>query len=210
MVRVDESVRVVIPRGMRFQIFALAHSHPMAGHLGERRTWARIGDTYTWFRSRKDVVLMVKSCLVCGKNSTKTVPVEGVPPSQWAMDDLGPLPKSEDGNQYVLVVTDMVWRILCHGVFRRSIADGDVLEFLVPPVLGGFGFINPNPNPRRTYAFESERIHESKSESGWIWIRIRITLESDLDSKCSNPAGFMNGFSTLRWLPVGEFFLESI
>ena len=116
-VRVDESVRVVVPRGMRFQIFALAHSHPMAGHPGERRTWARISETYTWFRSKRDVVIMVKGCLVCAKHNTrrvgsqaskKTVPVEGIPLSQWAMDVLGPLPKSGDGNQYILVVTDLL------------------------------------------------------------------------------------------------------
>lgn len=116
LVRVDESVRVVVPRDMRFQVFALAHSHPMAGHLGYPRTWARVSETYTWFRSAREIAELVRSCVVCAKHNTKrvglkaskkTVPVHGVPLSQWAMDVLGPLPKTENGNQYVLVITDL-------------------------------------------------------------------------------------------------------
>ena len=116
MVRVDDSVRVVVPKGMRFQIFALAHSHPMAGHLGFDRTWSRIKDTYLWFKSASEIQQLVSACLVCAENNTrrtglrasrKTVPVEGIPLSQWAMDVLGPLPESREGNLYILVVTDL-------------------------------------------------------------------------------------------------------
>lgn len=71
MVRLDESSKVVVPREMRFQVFALAHSHTMAGHSGYQRTWARINGTYMWFRSASQVANLVQSCLVCAKHNTK-------------------------------------------------------------------------------------------------------------------------------------------
>lgn len=112
---VDGELRIVVPRSMRRQIFAFAHSHEFAGHLGLERTRARIREKYFWFRSTEDIRKWKAECLTCAKHnvkrqapnvSKKAVPIKGVPLAQWAMDVVGPLPRSEKGNLFILVITD--------------------------------------------------------------------------------------------------------
>ena len=112
---VDGERKIIVPRGMRKLIFGFAHSHEFAGHLGVERTRKRIRESYFWFRSSQDISRWKSECLTCARHdvkrqaphvSSKTVPVKGSPLSQWAMDVLGPLPRSRRDNQFVLVLTD--------------------------------------------------------------------------------------------------------
>ena len=116
LLRVGEGHKVVVPRGMRGRVLGMAHSHPFAGHLGYKRTRERLTEQYYWYKSSEDVFEFIRRCLRCARNnvkrqaakvSKKTVPIQGVPLAEWAMDVLGPLPKSEQGNLYILVITDL-------------------------------------------------------------------------------------------------------
>ncbi|XP_018497315.1 uncharacterized protein LOC108865118, partial [Galendromus occidentalis] len=106
----------VVPQNMRLEIFRAAHCHPMAGHMGSKRTQKRIREFYYWYNMGKDVNDLKKGCLICAKNNVKrqksseprlTVGLVEVPLCQWAMDFLGPLPVSRNGYRNILVVTDL-------------------------------------------------------------------------------------------------------
>lgn len=107
----------VVPQGMRVSIFKAAHNHPMAGHMGIKRTYRRIRDFYFWFHMGEDIKRLKRSCLICAKNDIKrqghgeprrSVEVVNLPLCQWSMDFLGPLPQTRSGNRHILVVSDLV------------------------------------------------------------------------------------------------------
>ena len=87
---------------------------PLAGHLGKKKTMARISQRFYWPCMHKDVADFCRSCETCQKFQRRKVPRAPIIPlpvidepfSRVAMDIVGPLPRSRSGNQYVLV--------LCH------------------------------------------------------------------------------------------------
>ena len=108
--------QVVVPRELRNRVLEMCHDHPAAGHLGVRRTLARLTKSYYWHNVKKDVRNWCRSCLQCARNKIErqhhcegrgSVPVVGKPGSQWGADILGPLNTTIRGRRYVLVVTDL-------------------------------------------------------------------------------------------------------
>ena len=93
----------------------IAHSVPMAGHLGRDKTTQRILQRFYWPSVRHDVA---EYCEVCQKVSRKGVPpapliplpVVDDPFQRVAMDIVGPLPKSRSGKRYILVLCDYATR----------------------------------------------------------------------------------------------------
>lgn len=111
-----EGKQIVLPRKLRRTILSLAHDHPGAGHMGVRRTLARITAHYYWYNIKKDVRRWIQNCMACAKGKIHrarhgegldTVPIIGQPGAQWGADILGPLPTTCRGKKYVLVVTDL-------------------------------------------------------------------------------------------------------
>ena len=92
----------------------LAHSGPLAGHLGVSKTCRRILSHFYWPRIRSDVRKFCKECHVCQvvgnpnqKNPItllKPIPAFTEPFSKVMIDCVGPLPKTKAGNQYLLTI----------------------------------------------------------------------------------------------------------
>ena len=110
--------QLVLPRQARKIVLELAHSIPMAGHLGKRKTLQRILQRFYWPSIFKDVDEFCRSCCECQKTSPGRravaplvpLPVIEVPFERITMDIIGPLPRSRSGNRYVLVVCDYATR----------------------------------------------------------------------------------------------------
>ena len=102
--------RVVIPQDRRNSILALAHSNPLAGHLGVKKTTARIRRHFTWPGISRDIKDLCASCPQCqraarndqGKAPLSPLPVITVPFSRLALDVVGPMPRTKSGYKYVL------------------------------------------------------------------------------------------------------------
>lgn len=60
-----EGERLVVPVPMRERVLQLGHSVPLAGHLGQQKTLARIASRFHWPRLYMDVVDFCKSCPEC-------------------------------------------------------------------------------------------------------------------------------------------------
>ena len=110
--------QLVLPHTCRPTVLQLAHTIPLAGHLGRDKTTQRILHRFYWPTLFKDVADYVRSCPECQKAGSQRVrrapliplPVIGVPFERMAMDIVGPLPRSRSGNRYVLVVCDYATR----------------------------------------------------------------------------------------------------
>ena len=94
------------------------HGGPSGGHLGMRRTTAKVRQRFYWHGMDTDVRSTVRQCNVCASkkspNKTRRAPLQqhqvGMPMERVALDIMGPFPESERGNRYIMVVGDYFTR----------------------------------------------------------------------------------------------------
>ena len=98
----------------------IAHEIPVAGHLGIRKTQARVMAHFYWPKLHQDVVEFCKTCHTCqmvGKPqpSIKPAPMIPIPAfdepfTRVLVDCVGPLPRTKSGHQYLLTIIDLSTR----------------------------------------------------------------------------------------------------
>lgn len=130
--------QLVLPACYRKEVMKLAHSVPLAGHMGKTRTAKRIMQRFYWPSLFRDVAEYCRSCEACQKCPARhtprahliPLPVITEPFSRIGMDIVGPLPKSRAGNRYVLVICDYATRYP-EAVAMKNIDAEHVAEHLV-------------------------------------------------------------------------------
>ena len=133
----EEVEQVVVPEACRESLLELAHSIPLAGHLGREKTVQRLLARFYWPTLYRDVAQFCKYCAACQKTGGRRVkapliplPIMTVPFERIAMDIVGPLPRSRSGKRYVLVICDYATRYP-EAIPLRTIDAGHVAEALV-------------------------------------------------------------------------------
>ena len=107
-----------LPQVCRPTVLALAHTIPLAGHLGRDKTARRVLQRFYWPALFRDMADYCKRCADCQRAGNQRVrrvppvplPVIGEPFARIAMDIVGPLPRSRAGHKYILVVCDYATR----------------------------------------------------------------------------------------------------
>eukprot|EP00731_Ephydatia_muelleri_P021055 Em0013g782a len=130
--------QLVLPVQCRGMVMELAHSIPLAGHLGKHKTTDRVQQRFFWPTLRKDVADYCRRCEACQKTSRVKprhaplipLPIMDEPFQKIAMDIVGPLPRSRSGNRYVLVICDYATRYP-EAVPMRAVDAESVAEELV-------------------------------------------------------------------------------
>ena len=118
--RSDKGVhsQLVIPAALRYEVLVNAHDELAGGHLGIYKTYEKIRRRYYWRGLYKDCEHWIRSCADCAtrkhpRNRRKAplvpIPVEGAF-DRLAVDCLGPLPTTHQGNKYIVVFTDYLTR----------------------------------------------------------------------------------------------------
>jgi hypothetical protein len=113
--------RLCLPRSqLREDIIHDNHNARVAGHPGLTKTYSNIARTYYWPGMAKDIRRHVQECDACQRTKRSNQPPAGnlrpmpIPPKPWssiAMDFLGPLPKSANGNEIILVIVDRLTKM---------------------------------------------------------------------------------------------------
>ena len=111
-------LQFVAPRQLHPEILEELHSGAIAGHLGEEKTLSRLKQRFYWLGNWNDVRRWCQTCSVCAVSKTPPPkrkgalkPVKtGYPMQLVAVDILGPLPESDAGNSYQLVIRDYFTR----------------------------------------------------------------------------------------------------
>lgn len=106
--------QLVLPKEMRKGVFMQLHSTPTSGHMGINKTSERIRQRFYWPHCHQDVKDWCQTCDLCasrrGPAKKARAPMSqynvGAPFERIAIDVLGPLPTSEAGNKYLLLVAD--------------------------------------------------------------------------------------------------------
>ena len=106
-----------IPRSLIDQVLFGYHNSTYSGaHYGIKRTFYKLRDRFYWPHMYVDIVNHVQSCVDCRQNKPSRRKPDGhmkpiTPPrGTWerlAMDYVGPVPTSAQGNKYILVLTDL-------------------------------------------------------------------------------------------------------
>lgn len=106
--------RICVPIVLKGHILRELHTSPTAGHLGRQKTLKRVLKHFYWPGVGRDVRNYVRACRTC----QLIKPVYLKPPGYmqaitsegpWdflAADLVGPLPESNSGHRFVLVVRD--------------------------------------------------------------------------------------------------------
>lgn len=104
----------MVPKTKTATVIELAHSHPMAGHLGAANTIKRICDSFHWPGLEAEVKRFCQSCPTYQRTSPAWPPPSPLIPlsiiedpfESIGMDLVGPLPKSARGHEHILVIVD--------------------------------------------------------------------------------------------------------
>ena len=138
--------QTVLPYSQRRAVLACAHDIKPAGHLGVQKTLMKIRQNFYWPGLQGDVRAYVSGCETCMKRKgparTKQAPMQvvrsGYPMERIAIDILGELPETDDGNRYILVIADYFTKWTeCFPM--RNMESETVARILVEEVVARFG-----------------------------------------------------------------------
>ena len=90
------------------------HSQNIGAHLGLEKTLAKFRTRFYWYGYHRDTEFFCKQCEMCApsKPSPYTIRAplqQDIPSFPWeriAMDIAGPLPVTDTGNRFILVMSD--------------------------------------------------------------------------------------------------------
>ncbi|KAG5877740.1 hypothetical protein JTB14_005975 [Gonioctena quinquepunctata] len=108
-------LEAVIPKNKRKDILLKCHDDPQAGHPGVFKTFKRVSEHFYWPKMKADISSHVKRCKVCCENKPEQRKPAGLltphrvvdRPFQLVCCDLiGPLPRSNRGFKFILVIVD--------------------------------------------------------------------------------------------------------
>ena len=107
-------LQLVVPTEMREQILRELHEGVASGHLGQDKTLHRLKERFYWPGHFNDVRDWCQTCATCAaRKSLSHSPrsplgtiTANYPTQIMAVDLVGPLPESDKGNCYIMVVGD--------------------------------------------------------------------------------------------------------
>ena len=156
----------VAPRKIRREILKQVHNHKTASHLGVTKTLYNVRQRFYWPGNRADIRRWCHCCKECNIRKPKVGPkksplkqkIVGMPWEWIAMDIMGPLPKSNSGNLYILVIGDYFTKWTESNALKDHTAQ-TIADVLVNQWICRFGV------PRIIHTdqgrdFESNLIHE--------------------------------------------------
>ena len=131
------------PVETRSNIIREKHESSVAGHKGITKTYLRIRQHYYWENMKKEIQDYVRTCKECQLKKLTRIKTKqpmiltdtpGKAFDKISMDIVGPLPKTQKGNEYILTIQDLLTKysigIPMVGISSAEIADAFVKRFI--------------------------------------------------------------------------------
>ena len=114
----SEFEQLVIPIKYRKEVMVMAHSYPLAAHLGKKKTVKKLLKEFFWPGLSRDVGEHCRSCEQCQRGAKairqraplQPLPTMEEPFKRIAIDIVGPLRRTKRGNKYILTMMDFATR----------------------------------------------------------------------------------------------------
>ena len=135
-------LQVVVPKSLQNTVMFAMHNSVTSGHLGFKKTYQKIRRRFYWYNLKDDVRNWIRKCGKCGARKrpvhTPKAPLSdirvGAPLDRLDTDILGPLPTSDSGNKYILLVQDQFTKWTeCYAIpdqTAETVAHKIVFEFI--------------------------------------------------------------------------------
>ena len=142
----DGSIQKVVPDSLRSTILSLAHDSPAAGHPGAIKMYETMRRFLYWPLMASDVYDYVRGCASCARvrgtaaqrqKLLTLFPAAG-PLEFVAMDIAGPYPRTRNGNEYVVVLTDRFTK-LTRAIPTRTTTASDVASIFIDYWIYSYG-----------------------------------------------------------------------
>lgn len=107
--------KYLVPKPQRSDVISSCHDPPLAAHFGFYKTLNRVKELYYWPKMSSDIQRYIRGCKVCQSQKMPNTARMGLMGKEkivkWpfhivALDLIGPLPPSRNGNKWILVVSD--------------------------------------------------------------------------------------------------------
>ncbi|KAL0229243.1 hypothetical protein GEMRC1_013862 [Eukaryota sp. GEM-RC1] len=118
-VYINSKNKILIPSSLRTKVLYMLHGLVQSGHPNKKRSLEILFNSgYFWPSMKADMVKHVKQCPACQKTAPVPKKIIESTGSLWAdrpfarlnVDTIGPLPKDQNGNQFLLVFVDSFTR----------------------------------------------------------------------------------------------------
>ena len=114
----EEILRPVVPTVLIYEILKSCHDDLSGAHLGQKKTLHKVASRFFWNNIKRDSTDWVRACKLCAAKKTPILPKAPLHPITEAnrpfdmigIDFVGPLPSTDNGNVYLLVLTDYATR----------------------------------------------------------------------------------------------------
>lgn len=129
----DGREQIFVPVFKRQAVMLREHNNPTAGNPGESRMFTAIRKFFYWPAMAIDVADLVRECHPCARNRMslhrratmmRLFPADG-PNKKVAIDILGPLPRTVEGNKYIWVTSDRFTKM------ARAVAIADDASYTI-------------------------------------------------------------------------------
>lgn len=139
--------QIYVPSSLVDLIFKYYHESPIGGHLGFFKTRGKIFSSFYWPSINRDIKTRIKNCSTCAISKpclkskvgflSSRVPTR--PMEKLYLDHVGKLPRTKNGNAYILVVVDAFSKFtwLCP---VREVTSKTTIKALNTYIFQNFGF----------------------------------------------------------------------
>ena len=114
-----QNLALVLTPDYAYKMWTELHSGVFGAHLGTQKTLSRLESKYWWKNIGQDVHKWNSTCVACDMKKRpiqttrvplKPLPIPSTPFERIAMDVVGPLPLTNQGNKYLLVFSEYLTR----------------------------------------------------------------------------------------------------
>ena len=142
MDKTQSYLQLVVPKELQDTILRATHDAVTSAHLGVKKTVHKTKRKFYWYRLKESVRNWIRKCAKCGArklpHKTPRATLQdyrvGAPMDRLVTDILGPLPISEQGNRYILLVGDQFSKWMeayaIHDQTAETVAHKIVYEFI--------------------------------------------------------------------------------
>jgi hypothetical protein len=121
-------------------ILWMSHNHETSGHFGEEATYNRIKSRFYWKNMKEDIKSYVKACDTCQRRGNTKIPGPlypikvGQPFDRIGIDIVGPLPKTDQNNRYIVTAIDYLTKWTEARALEKATAE-EVARFIFEDII---------------------------------------------------------------------------